>query len=106
MPNTVAELGVIGRAEDMHEIVDAEGVPYLKVGWLVRFDPAEITVWLDGARHPERSTAGDRTRLGVGFSRSASRVREIGCLDSRRQTDCARLGDLPLVVEDLRDALE
>jgi hypothetical protein len=43
-------------------------VPYLKVGWLVRFDPAEITVWLDGARHPERSTAGDRTRLGVGFS--------------------------------------
>ena len=49
-------------------------MPYLKVGWLVRFDPAEITVWLDGARHPERSTAGDRTRLG-----SVSRDRRPAC---------------------------
>jgi len=65
-------------------------VPYLKVGWLVRFDPAEIASWLDGSRHSERSTAGDRTRLAVSFSRSASRIREIGCLDSGRQTDCAR----------------
>lgn len=25
-----------------------------KIGWLVRFDPAEIAAWLDGARHPHR----------------------------------------------------
>jgi len=90
----------------IRRLVAERRVPYLKVGWLVRFDPAEITVWLDGARHLERSTAGHRTRLAVSISRSASRIREIGCLDSGRQTDCARLGDLPLVVEDLRDALE
>jgi len=41
--------------------------------------PAEIAAWLDGARHPERSTAGDRTHLAVSFSRSASRIREIAC---------------------------
>jgi excisionase family DNA binding protein len=39
-------------------------VPYLKVGWLVRFDPAEITAWLDGARHPQQ--AGD-DRMGAVF---------------------------------------
>ena len=61
----------------IRRLVAERRVPYLKVGWLVRFDPAEITAWLDGARHPERSTAGDRTRLAVSFSRSASRVREI-----------------------------
>jgi hypothetical protein len=27
-------------------------VPYLKVGWFIRFDPAEIAAWLDDARHP------------------------------------------------------
>jgi len=90
----------------IRRLVAERRVPYLKVGWLVRFDPAEITAWLDGARHPERSTAGDRTRLAVSFSRSASRIREVGRLDSGRQTDCARLGDFPLVAEDLRDALE
>ncbi|MGO9582662.1 MAG: helix-turn-helix domain-containing protein [Acidimicrobiales bacterium] len=90
----------------IRRLVAERRVPYLKVGWLVRFDPAEITAWLDSARHPERSTAGDRTRLAVSFSRSASRIREIGRLDSGRQTDCARLGDFPLVAEDLRDALE
>jgi excisionase family DNA binding protein len=30
-------------------------VPYIKVGRLVRFDPAEITRWIDGSRHPEGS---------------------------------------------------
>jgi hypothetical protein len=35
-------------------------VHYLKVGWLVRFGPAEITTWLDGALRPQRSTTGDR----------------------------------------------
>jgi excisionase family DNA binding protein len=35
-------------------LVAERRVPYLKVGWLVRFDPAEITAWLDDARHPQR----------------------------------------------------
>jgi hypothetical protein len=53
-------------------------VPYLKVGWFIRFDPAEITAWLDAARHPQRSTTGDRFDLALSSSRSASRIREIG----------------------------
>ena len=43
----------------LRRLVAERRVPYLKVGWLVRFDPAEITAWLDGARHPQRSTTGD-----------------------------------------------
>jgi excisionase family DNA binding protein len=38
----------------VRRLVAERRVPYLKVGWLVRFDPSEITAWLDGARHPER----------------------------------------------------
>ena len=38
----------------VRRLVAERRVPYLKVGWLVRFDPAEITAWLDGARHAER----------------------------------------------------
>ena len=90
----------------IRRLIAERRVPYLKVGWFIRFDPAEIAAWLDGARHPERSTAGDRTHLAVSSSRSASCIREIACLDSGRQTDCARSGDLPLVAEDLRDTLE
>jgi excisionase family DNA binding protein len=71
----------------IRRLIAERRVPYLKVGWFIRFDPAEIAAWLDGARHPERSTAGDRTHLAVSFSRSESRIREIGCLDSGRQTD-------------------
>ncbi|MGD0983489.1 MAG: helix-turn-helix domain-containing protein [Acidimicrobiales bacterium] len=42
-------------------------VPYLKVGWLVRFDPAEITAWLDGARHPQQAIEWARSfPAGVG----------------------------------------
>ena len=99
-------------SQDAHNDGDneTEGIMHLMktqgFGWFIRFDPAEIAAWLDGARHPERSTAGDRTHLAVSFSRSASRIREIACLDSGRQTDCARSGDLPLVAEDLRDTLE
>jgi excisionase family DNA binding protein len=38
----------------IRRLVAERRVPYLKVGWLVRFDPAEITAWLDDARHPQR----------------------------------------------------
>ena len=61
----------------IRRLVAERRMPYLKVGWLVRFDPAEIAAWLDGARHPERSIAGDRTRLAGSFSRSGSRIRDI-----------------------------
>ena len=36
----------------IRRLIAERRVPYLKVGWLVRFDPAEITAWLDDARHP------------------------------------------------------
>jgi len=38
----------------IRRLIAERGVPYLKVGWFIRFDPAEISAWLDGARHPER----------------------------------------------------
>ena len=78
----------------IRRLVAERRVPYLKVGWLVRFDPTEITAWLDGARHPQRSTTGDRFDLALSSSRSASRIREIRCLDSgppsERTPVCAR----------------
>jgi len=38
----------------IRRLIAERRVPYLKVGWFIRFDPAEIAAWLDGARHPER----------------------------------------------------
>jgi excisionase family DNA binding protein len=66
----------------IRRLIAERRVPYLKVGWFIRFDPAEITAWLDGARHPQRSTTGDRFDLALSSLRSASHIREIGCLDS------------------------
>jgi excisionase family DNA binding protein len=34
----------------VRRLVAERRVPYLKVGRLIRFDPAEITAWLDGRR--------------------------------------------------------
>ncbi|HLN04639.1 MAG TPA: helix-turn-helix domain-containing protein [Acidimicrobiales bacterium] len=42
----------------VRRLVAERRLPYLKVGWLVRFDPAEIAAWLDGARHPEATRHG------------------------------------------------
>jgi excisionase family DNA binding protein len=36
----------------VRRLVAEERVPYLKVGKFIRFDPAEISGWLDEARHP------------------------------------------------------
>jgi excisionase family DNA binding protein len=41
-------LGVTVR--HVRRLVAERRVPYLKVGRLVRFDPAEITAWLNGRR--------------------------------------------------------
>ena len=39
----------------VRRLVAEKRVPYLKVGKFVRFDPAEISEWLDLARCPGRS---------------------------------------------------
>lgn len=36
----------------VRRLVHERRIPYIKWGHLLRFDPAEIEVWLDGARHP------------------------------------------------------
>lgn len=51
-------LGVTTR--HIRRLIAEKRVPYLKVGWLVRFDPAEITSWLDNTRHATRAGV-DRT---------------------------------------------
>ena len=42
----------------IRRLIAERRVPYIKVGWLVRFDPAEIAAWLDGARHPQKTSHG------------------------------------------------
>ncbi|MDA8045287.1 MAG: helix-turn-helix domain-containing protein [Actinomycetota bacterium] len=42
------QLGITTR--HVRRLIAERRVPYLKVGKLVRFDPAEITGWLDGRR--------------------------------------------------------
>ncbi len=44
----------------IRRLIAERRVPYLKVGWFIRFDPAEIAAWLDGARHPEYLDRGRR----------------------------------------------
>lgn len=36
----------------VRRLVQERRVPYVKVGKFIRFDPAEISDWLDDARHP------------------------------------------------------
>ncbi len=33
-------------------VIAEHRIPYVKVGRLIRFDPAEIAAWLDRGRHP------------------------------------------------------
>ncbi|MGH9104784.1 MAG: helix-turn-helix domain-containing protein, partial [Acidimicrobiales bacterium] len=37
----------------IRRLVAERRIPYLKVGRLIRFDPAEIVEWLDAARQPD-----------------------------------------------------
>jgi len=46
-------LGVTER--HVRRLVAEKRVPYLKWRRFIRFDPAEIAVWLDNAREPEAS---------------------------------------------------
>jgi excisionase family DNA binding protein len=66
--NTLPQLLTIDQLADrlgvstrhIRRLIAEKRVPYLKVGWLVRFDPAGIASWLDNTRHPLRPGA-DRT---------------------------------------------
>jgi excisionase family DNA binding protein len=80
-------------------LVGERRVPYLKVGWFITFDPAEITAWLDGSRRPQRSTTGDRFDLALSSSRSAFRITEIGCLDSGPPSERTGLSEAQVSVK-------
>ncbi len=45
-----ARLGVEVRY--VRRLVAEARIPYIKLGHLLRFDPAEVEAWLDGARRP------------------------------------------------------
>jgi excisionase family DNA binding protein len=51
-------LGVTVR--HIRRLIAEKRVPYVKVGHFVRFDPAEIAVWLDRSRVTCSPTATDR----------------------------------------------
>lgn len=57
------QLGITVR--HVRRLIAERRVPYLKVGKLVRFDPAEIAGWLDAARRPQQGpdcgSGGDRS---------------------------------------------
>jgi excisionase family DNA binding protein len=49
----------------IRRLVSEHRIPFLKVGWLVRFDAAEIVDWLDASRRravPDRRDAIPRVR--------------------------------------------
>lgn len=58
MPDPVPQLMTIDELAErlgssvrhVRRLVAERRVPYLKVGWFVRFDPEEITAWLDEHR--------------------------------------------------------
>jgi excisionase family DNA binding protein len=45
-----SRLGV--QARHVRRLVAERRIPFIKWGHLLRFDPAEIELWLDGARRP------------------------------------------------------
>jgi excisionase family DNA binding protein len=55
IPCVAEALGVTPR--HIQRLVAERRIPYLKVGRFVRFDPAELSVWLDQQRREVRSPA-------------------------------------------------
>ena len=49
LPAVALRLGVNQR--HVRRLVAERRIPFLKWGHLLRFNPAEIETWLDGARH-------------------------------------------------------
>jgi excisionase family DNA binding protein len=48
-----ARLGVPVR--HVRRLVAERRIPYIKWGHLIRFDPADVEAWLDGARRPPQA---------------------------------------------------
>lgn len=48
LPQLAARLGVNQRY--VRRLVAERRIPFIKLGWLVRFDPAEVERWLDEGR--------------------------------------------------------
>jgi excisionase family DNA binding protein len=70
----------------IRRLIAERRVPYLKVGWFIRFDPAEIATWLAVLGIRNTSTTGDRSDLTFSSSRSASRIRRE-CVPSLGSSD-------------------
>ena len=50
LPATADRLGVNHR--NVRRLVAERRIPFIKLGHLIRFDPAEVDAWVDGARRP------------------------------------------------------
>ena len=48
LPDVAARLGVNHRY--VRRLVAERRIPFIKLGHLLRFDPAELEAWLDGSR--------------------------------------------------------
>ena len=48
LPQLAARLGVNQRY--VRRLVAERRIPFIKLGWLLRFDPAEVERWLDEGR--------------------------------------------------------
>ena len=60
-------LGVTER--HVRRLVAERGIPFLKVGRFVRFDPSDVTMWLDLTRRQAAASKGLLRNWGRGHSR-------------------------------------
>jgi excisionase family DNA binding protein len=95
MPAAVPELiDIVTLAEQLGDsvrhirrLVADKRIPHLKVGHLIRFDPAEIVAWLDGCRQPlkaGRPAAGEGSR---GHVEAAAPAAEVAPSSARKPAD-------------------
>lgn len=62
----------------VRRLVEEQRVPYLKIGHYVRFDPVEISVWIDGKRvSMSEERTGDDEPNWVRWSPDASRRKRV-----------------------------
>lgn len=58
---TLWDIGVVAsrlgvQVRHVRRLVAERRIPFIKWGHLLRFDPAEVEVWLDGARRPPEAS--------------------------------------------------
>jgi len=58
IPELAEHLGVTDR--HIRRLISERRIPYVKWRRFIRFDPAEIAVWLETARHPQDEGRGVR----------------------------------------------